>query len=160
VVHVPAWDVTTYRAKIATATSAVLAGCVCARCGSSEFVLTGTWFVRFLGSGTLRGRRAVCTVCGHDERVLPCEAVPSKTCEIATVIDAFRLCVRDRKTVAFVARKHGVAPGTVRNWVRGLWARVVALHAQGRGSLHWTWHERSDGPSRVMAPPTRGRDVA
>ena len=70
-VHVPAWDVTTYTEGIATATSEIVAGCVCAACGSRELELTGTWFSRYLGTNRLRGRLAACVACGHHERVLP-----------------------------------------------------------------------------------------
>jgi hypothetical protein len=98
--HVLTIDSTQYGEVIATASSSILTGCVCASCGSNALVLTGSFVFRGLQSGAdnyrqIQIRLARCTVCKHRERILPCDVLPGKVNGAGNIFGALEAVVKD-----------------------------------------------------------------
>jgi transposase-like protein len=129
--HVLAMDSTQYGEVIATASSSILDGCVCASCGSDELELTGRFVFRGLQTGAesyrqIQIRLARCRVCKHRERILPCDVLPGKVNSTENIFNALA-AVDEGLPVAEVARRHGVSRACVRKWVCGAGARYLDL---------------------------------
>jgi transposase-like protein len=109
----------------------VLAGARCATCTTETLRLTRSRVHRELVSATGRSRLDVavakCSACGRRERVLPFDAMPGKRFGIEVTFAAVSKIVADGKSVAAVAREHGVTRRALRQWVEGVGARALDL---------------------------------
>jgi hypothetical protein len=129
--HVLAIDSTQYCEVIATASTSILEGCVCASCGSDELVLTESWVARGLQTGADSYRQvgirlARCLVCRRRERILPCDALPGKVNSVGNVFGAVEAVLAE-VPIAEVARRHGVSRACVRKWLWGVGGRYLDL---------------------------------
>jgi transposase-like protein len=109
----------------------VLSGARCATCTTETLRLTCRRVHRDLVSATGRVRLAVavakCSACGRRERVLPFDAMPGKRFDIEVTFAAVSEIVTDGKSLAAVAREHGVTRRALRQWVEGVGARALDL---------------------------------
>ena len=130
VCHVLAVESIRYSEVLASAVDTILLDCVCARCGSNQLTLTGSWVQRAVHTASAYGRIAVrlacCRICRSRERILPCNLLPGKVNDVTNVVDA--VMEADRGTaITAVARAHDVSPACLRQWIRGLPPRVLDL---------------------------------
>jgi len=130
VVHVLAVESTRYTDTLATTDDAILVGCLCAACGSTDLTLTQRWVDRGLqtsaGYGRLLVRLARCCSCGARERVLPCDALPGKVNSVDNIFSALGE-VQKGRVVEHVAHEHGVSRQAIGKWAAGAAARYLDL---------------------------------
>jgi len=140
-VHVlPDVESTTYPAKLGSgkgdegsASNAILTGCVCAGCGGSRLRLMRCWVLRWLclpgGARRLWTRLARCLDCRARERILPCDALPSKQASVQLVVECVS-AVEQRKETSMAtvigdlaAKGIQVSRQLLAKWITGLRAR-------------------------------------
>lgn len=129
-VHVLAIHSTNYADAIASAGDAILAGCACSNCGSTELKLTDCWVERgfqidgkYLLFSILLAR---CVVCKSRERVLPFDLLPGKVNGVANIFDALA-DVYCGATFSSAAIKAGVSRQCVQQWRKGIANRYLDL---------------------------------
>jgi len=120
-----------YSSMVEATGDALLAGARCGACAANTLRLTGSSVRRHLVSVTGRTQLDVavakCSACGRRERVLPFDAIPGKRFGVDVMFPAVQRVVTDGKSVASVAREHGVTRRAVRQWVVGVGARALDL---------------------------------
>src|SRR5882724_5629810 len=120
-----------YSSVVNTTGDALLAGVRCGACATTTLRLTGSRVHRRLtaavGCTQLEVAVAKCSTCGRRERVLPFDVMPGKRVGVDVTFPAVRRVVTDGKSVASVAREHGVTRRTIRQWVAGVGTRALDL---------------------------------
>jgi hypothetical protein len=122
---------TSYSSVVNAKGDALLAGVRCGACATTTLRLTRSRVHRRLisavGCAQLEVAVAKCSTCGRRERVLPFDVIPGKRSGVDMTFPSVRRVVTDGKSVASVAREHGVTRRTIRQWVAGVGARVLDL---------------------------------
>lgn len=116
-----------------SATDAILAGCVCARCGSRMLVLTLRWVARWFWSPEsvqrLCVRLARCLSCKARERTLPYDALPGKQVGVRFVLECLSEVMRrpgvalDRVVDTLREKGFKVSRQLLSKWIAGVRAR-------------------------------------